>query len=58
MLDDRICQLRQKLNESILKGEDYNITYKLSIELDDLISEYYNINTKKKKKIKDKNKVK
>lgn len=41
MLDEEICKLREKLNESIIKGEDYNITYKLSIELDELIAKYY-----------------
>ena len=41
MLDEEICKLREKLNERIIKGEDYNITYKLSIELDELIAKYY-----------------
>lgn len=41
MLDERICKLRQKLNESIMEGQDYNVTYKLSVELDELIAEYY-----------------
>ena len=41
MLNDEICKLREKLNESIITGQDYNITYKLSIELDELIAEYY-----------------
>lgn len=41
MLDEEICKLREKLNESIIKGEDYSITYKLSIELDELIAKYY-----------------
>lgn len=41
MLDEEICKLREKLNESIIKGEDYGITYKLSIELDELIAKYY-----------------
>ena len=36
MLDERICKLRQKLNDSILKEQDYNVTYKLSVELDEL----------------------
>lgn len=54
MLDERICKLRQKLNESIMEGQDYNVTYKLSVELDQLIAEYYkknlrNINKKIKK---------
>lgn len=41
MLNDEICRLREKLNKSIINGEDYNITYKLSIELDELIAMYY-----------------
>lgn len=41
MLNDEICKLREKLNESIITGQDYNITYKLSIELDELIAKYY-----------------
>ncbi len=41
MLDERICKLRQKLNESIMEGQDYNVTYKLSVELDQLIAQYY-----------------
>lgn len=41
MLNDEICNLRERLNESITKGEDYSITYKLSVELDELIAKYY-----------------
>ena len=41
MLNDEICKLRDRLNESITIGEDYNIIYKLSGELDELIAEYY-----------------
>ena len=33
--------LIDKLNKSIEKGEDYAITYKISVELDELISMYY-----------------
>lgn len=47
MLNDEICVLRDKLNKSIEQGDDYNITYKLSIELDDLIAEYYKQNKNK-----------
>ena len=43
MLDDKICRLREKLNNSIITGQDYSITYELSIELDELIAEYYRI---------------
>lgn len=51
MLNDEICKLREKLNESIITGQDYTVTYKLSIELDELIAEYYrkNKNIEKKK---------
>lgn len=41
MLDDRICELREELNNSILTGQDYSVTYELSIALDELIAEYY-----------------
>lgn len=41
MLNDEICKLRDKLNKSIENGDDYSVTYKLSIELDDLIAKYY-----------------
>ena len=41
MLNVEICNLRNRLNESIVSGEDYNIVYQLSIELDELIAEYY-----------------
>lgn len=41
MLNDEICKLREELNESIEKGADYSITYKLSVKLDHLIAKYY-----------------
>ncbi len=44
MLNDEICKLREKLNESIITGQDYTVTYKLSIELDELIAKYYRKN--------------
>ena len=54
MLNDEICKLREKLHESILKKNDYEVTYQLSVELDQLIAEYYrknvDLNSKKKKK--------
>ena len=49
MLDEEICKLREKLNESIITNQDYSITYKLSIELDELIAEYYRRDTKQRK---------
>ena len=41
MLNEEICKLRNRLNESIISGEDYSIVYQISIELDELIAEYY-----------------
>ena len=43
MLNDVICKKREELNQSIITGQDYKITYKLSIELDELIAKYYRI---------------
>ena len=51
MLNDEICKLRDKLNNSIEQGDDYNITYKLSIELDELIAKYYDELKNAKKKL-------
>lgn len=42
MLDEEILELRRKLDESITKEKDYDKTYRLSIELDNLITKYYN----------------
>ena len=41
MLNEEICKLRDKLNKSIENGDDYSITYKLSIELEELIAKFY-----------------
>ena len=41
MLNDEICKLREKLNKSIEQGDDYSVTYQLSVELDELIAHYY-----------------
>ena len=41
MLNDEICKLREKLNKSIEDGQDYEVIYKLSVELDELIAKYY-----------------
>ena len=41
MLNDEICKLRDKLNQSIIDGKDYSYIYKLSVELDELIAKYY-----------------
>ena len=50
MLNDKICKLREELNNSILSGQDYSITYELSIRLDELIAEYYRIELSKRAK--------
>lgn len=42
MLNEEICKVREKLNESIENNQDYSIIYKLSVELDVLIAKYYN----------------
>ena len=49
MLDEEICKLRDKLKQSVISGEDYSITYKLSIELDELIAKYYKTLKEKEK---------
>jgi len=41
VVDEKILRLRKELNDSIVNGKDYDIIYKLSIELDELIMEYY-----------------
>jgi len=43
MLNDEICKLREKLNNSIIQGEDYEKIYQISVELDELIAKYYGI---------------
>ena len=53
MLNDEICKLRDKLNKSIEQGDDYSITYQLSIELDELIAKYYKELKDSKKKTDD-----
>ena len=51
MLNDEICKLRDRLNKSIEQGLDYSITYKLSIQLDELIAQYYKELKNSKKKL-------
>ncbi len=60
MLNDEICKLREELNNSIINGQDYEITYKLSVQLDQLIAEYYKteLDLRRKKKVKTKIKKK
>ena len=49
MLNDEICKKRDELNKSIAKGEEYSKIYKISVELDNLISRYYKEQQKKNK---------
>lgn len=51
MLNEEICKLRDKLNKSIEDGDDYAITYKLSVELDELIAKFYRDSKNDKKKL-------
>lgn len=44
MLNDEICKLREELNNSIIRGDDYDTILELSVKLDKLIAEYYKIN--------------
>lgn len=41
MLNKQILKLREELNNSIINGEDYEVVYKLSVKLDELITKYY-----------------
>lgn len=41
MLEEEIKRKREELNESIEKQDKYENVYKLSVELDDLITEFY-----------------
>lgn len=41
MVTKQILKKREELNNSIINGADYEIIYKLSIELDELITQYY-----------------
>ena len=47
MLKDRICKKREELNKSIEENKDYEEIYKISVELDELILEYYRENEEK-----------
>lgn len=47
MINEEICKLRKKLNDSILQGEEYDRIYQISIELDELIAKYYQEKLKK-----------
>ena len=49
MLNDEICQTREELNKSILSNDDYSVTYKISLKLDELIAKYYRMQSKNEK---------
>ncbi len=56
MLEDKINKKREELNKSLEKENNYSDTYKLSVELDNLIAEFYK-NSKKEKSKKEKHKI-
>ena len=41
MLEEKIIELKEKLNKSIINGENYEKTYAISVELDELIAKHY-----------------
>ena len=41
MLNYEISKKREELNKSIEEGQDYEMTLKISVELDELIAKYY-----------------
>lgn len=43
MLNDKICKKREELNKSIEEKKDYSEIYRISVELDQLIVEYYGL---------------
>ena len=49
MLEEEIKRKRKQLNESIENNGKYEDVYKLSVELDDLITEFYKESKKKEK---------
>ena len=49
MLEEKIKRKREELNESIEKQDKYENVYKLSVELDDLITEFYKESERKSK---------
>lgn len=48
MINDEIKELRKKLDESIQNKRPYDEIYKISIELDELITKYYKDEMNKK----------
>ena len=50
MLEEKIQRKRKQLNESIEMHQNYEDVYKLSVELDELITEFYKESKEKTKK--------
>lgn len=50
MLEDEIIRKRKELNESIENAGKYEDVYRLSIELDELITEFYKDSKDKSKR--------
>ncbi len=58
MLEEKILEKRKELNESIEKNKNYDMTYRLSVELDELIAQFYGeTKEKNQKRTKEKRKV-
>lgn len=49
MLEQEIQRKREELNESIENHKEYEDVYRLSVELDDLIDEFYKKSQEKEK---------
>lgn len=50
MLEEEIKRKRKELNNSIENSGEYEEIYRLSIELDELITEFYNESKQRKKR--------
>ena len=60
MLEEKISKKRKELDESLQTHQDYSTTYRLSVELDDLIAEFYKTakeRSEKKKETKEERKI-
>ena len=51
MVSEKIVKLRKELDDSIKDKKSYDKIYKLSIELDELIAEYYSEKLKRRVKV-------
>ena len=49
MLEEEIQRKRKELNESLENNDKYENIYRLSVELDDLITEFYKESEEKEK---------